>query len=70
MRRFMGGKTYNGEGEKSLLLLPLCNVWVRAVLSAAAHAYGEGGMDSLTAGREREEIPFSFAAYVLRTCKV
>ena len=27
-------------------------------------------MDSLTAGREREEIPFSFAAYVLRTCKV
>lgn len=24
-----------------------------------------GGMDSLTAGREREEIPFSFAAYVI-----
>ena len=53
------------------------NTWL-VLVGSWPHAYEEdgetlfrgGGMDSLTAGREREEIPFSFAAYVLRTCKV
>ena len=53
------------------------NTWL-VLVGSWPHAYGEngshyggngetlfrgGGMDSLTAGREREEIPFSFAAY-------
>lgn len=55
------------------------NTWL-VLVGISPHAYGEkgshyggngetlfrgGGMDSLTAGREREEIPFSFAAYVI-----